>query len=699
MRRPAVAAVASLSLGIGLVVAPGVAGAAPGPARQDLQAVSPLATAASEVGPAATASSVQFAVGLQMADRSGAVALEQAVSDPSSPEYRHFLTPSAWESRFSPSPSSVAAVTTWLRSQGITVTGVTADRLTVNASATTSSVERAFDTRLAEFRHAGGMVRLASAPLSVPAGVAPLISGITGVDETLATHDSLTGAGTPTTATAQPAATGPVPQPPGFRNAPPCATYYGQLSDTTDPAYGGGFPDPLPDAVCGYTPAQLQGAYGLSAPIADGVDGKGVTVAIVDAYASPTLLSDAQQYETLNQPGAVLGAHQFTEMLDQPFTQENVCDASGWSGEQTLDVEAVHATAPGAKILYVGASSCTIADLYGAVQQVVDGHLADIITDSWGDDAGDLLDAAGSRKAFDDILLMAGGTGVGVQFSAGDNGDEFTTVGATVADYPPSSPYVTSVGGTSLQVGPHDTRTGEVGWSTSISDLCTPTLETAQFPGCTAAALNTWLPAAPGAYDYGGGGGTSYTYPEPWYQDGVVPADLAGRNTAVTGIANRVEPDISMDADPTTGMLIGETQVFPGGTTYGQYRIGGTSLSSPLFAGVMADADQAAGGALGFANPALYTLDSNPTASASFFDVEPAGRQAVVRVDYANYLNGKDGTIVSVRGLGYKGLEVYCSGTGNCSEQDVALRAGPGFDSMTGIGTPATGLVAALSKL
>jgi subtilase family serine protease len=332
------------------------------------------------------------------------------------------------------------------------------------------------------------------------------------------------------------------------------------------------------------------------------------------------------------------------------------------------------------------------------VQQVVDGHLAQIITNSWGDNGGDLLDSPGSRRAFDNVLLMAAGTGIGVQFSAGDNGDEFTTLGMTVADYPSSSPYTTSVGGTSLQVGKGNARIGELGWSTSKSVLCTAALEAEQYPGCTALFLNTWLPPAPGAYDYGGGGGTSIQYPEPSYQAGVVPAALAARNSAITGIPNRVEPDISMAADPATGMLVGETQVFPNGTYYDQYRIGGTSLASPLFAGEMALADQAAGGALGFVNPLLYKLDASPTSATAFYDVVPAGRQALVRVDYANGVNPREGALTSVRTLDYEGHETFCSGTGNCTKQKVALNTAPGFDSMTGIGSPGFGLVAALAK-
>jgi len=693
-RRKVIAAlVASLALEAGLAGVPAVA-AATTPSRAALQSSSPAATPANEVGPTPAGTSVNFNVDLQLKDPSGAVAFAQAVSDPTSPSYRRYLTPAQWETRFSPSQSSVNAVTSWLKSQGIAVESVTPDRMTVQATGSVATVERAFGASLDEYRHLGKVVRLASSPLTVPTSLAALITGVTGVDERVATPATLTGADIPKTARGHGTE---IPQPPGFRNAPPCSIYYGKNSDATDPAYGAGYPSPLPYAVCGYVPPQLQAAYGLTSKIAGGIDGEGVTVAIVDAYVSPTLFVDAQQYSAKNQPKQVLTSGQFSESLSKSFNNTELCEASEWSGEQTLDVEAVHATAPGANILYMGAKNC-LNGLYNSVQQVVDGHLAQIVTDSWGDDGGDLLDSPSSRRGFDNVLLMADATGIGVQFSAGDNGDEFTTLGMTVADYPSSSPYATSVGGTSLQVGKSNVRLGELGWSTSKSNLCTPLLAEEELPGCTTSSLNTWLPPAPGGYDYGGGGGTSYEYPEPAYQAGVVPATLVERNSAVTGIANRVEPDISMDADPTTGMLVGETQVFPNGTYYDQYRIGGTSLSSPLFAGEMADADQAAGGALGFVNPLLYTLAASPTASSEFNDIVPAGRQALARVDYLNGVNPREGTLTSVRTLDYEGAEVFCSGTGNCTTQNVALNTAPGFDSMTGIGSPGNGLLAALAK-
>ena len=680
------------SVSVGAFAAAGAAQAAP--SRTVVQSSAPAAASANEVAATPASTPIEFSVGLRLSDPAGAVALERAVSDPGSPSFHRYLTPAQWEQRYSPTPASVQAVTAWLKAEGIAVESVPPDRMTVHASASAATIERAFGTSLGEFRHQGRVVRLASTPLQVPSGIASLITGVTGVDQSLATPGA-TGADTRRAAKVSGQE---IPQPPGFRNATPCSPTYGKQLDTTDPAYGGGYPTPLPYAVCGYIPAQLQGAYGLTPKIAAGIDGKGVTVAIVDAYASPTLLSDAQHYSQLNQPTQVLGSGQFSELLSKSFSDIELCEASEWSGEQTLDVEAVHATAPGAKILYVGAKNC-IGGLYDSVQQIVDGHLASIVTDSWGDDGGDLLDSPQSREGFDNVLLMADGTGVGVQFSAGDEGDEFANLGMTVADYPSSSPYATSVGGTSLQVGEHGARVGELGWSTSKSVLCTPLLQLEGYPGCKAAKLGTWLSPAPGAYLYGGGGGTSYEYAEPWYQEGIVPAALAERNSRITGIANRVEPDISMDADPTTGMLVGETQEFPDGTYYDQYRIGGTSMSSPLFAGVMADADQAAGVSLGFVNPLLYKLGASPgSAAADFYDVVPGGKQALVRNDYLDGVDANEGTITSVRVLDYQGREIFCSGTGNCTKQKVALDTAPGFDSMTGLGTPRSALIAALAK-
>jgi subtilase family serine protease len=292
----------------------------------------------------------------------------------------------------------------------------------------------------------------------------------------------------------------------------------------------------------------------------------------------------------------------------------------------------------------------------------------------------------------DDILQMAAGTGISVLFSSGDGGDDFTSVGFTTPDYPASSPWVSAVGGTTLEIGAAGRRLDEDGWSTGRSFECTSV--TVGEPGCSSATIGTWLPVST---DGGSGGGTSYHYTQPTWQQGIVPNDMATRNSAVTGSQPyRVVPDISMDADPGTGFLVGETQRFPNGTYYDQYRIGGTSVASPLFAGTVAVADQIAGTGLGFLNPAMYALSTSTP--SSIYDVAATGPQDQSRVDYADQINPAKGFLYSTRIIDYEGPESYCDGTGNCATRDVDLTVQPGYDDMTGLGAPSTGFTTALAK-
>jgi subtilase family serine protease len=140
------------------------------------------------------------------------------------------------------------------------------------------------------------------------------------------------------------------------------------------------------------------------------------------------------------------------------------------------------------------------------------------------------------------------------------------------------------------------------------------------------------------------------------------------------GRTGRAVPDISAVADPNTGYLIGETQTFPDGSQkYSEYRLGGTSLSSPLVAGIMALTNQAAGHPLGFINPLLYSL----AGTSAITDVtSPSSTIAMVR---ANYLNGVDAS----NGLGY---------VLRTANQTQSLVTAPGYDDVTGLGTP-TGLL------
>ncbi len=147
---------------------------------------------------------------------------------------------------------------------------------------------------------------------------------------------------------------------------------------------------------------------------------------------------------------------------------------------------------------------------------------------------------------------------------------------------------------------------------------------------------------------------------------------------ATQGRTGRAVPDIAAVGDPNTGYLIGETQTFPNGTiAYSEYRIGGTSLSSPLIAGIMALADQAAGHPHGFANPLFYSL----AGSSAFTDIKtPDSTVAVVRANYVNSVDSSAGIVYRLRTM----------------DQTLSLQTTPGYDDVTGLGTPTSSFLSSL---
>lgn len=693
-------AVSTAVLCAGAMAATVVRTASARPSRRTVLAgtAAPAAARAHSVGGVEGSSRVDFELVLRLRDESGAKALVQALSTPGSPSYRHYLTAAQWEARFSPTVAQVGQAKQWLSGQGFAVGAVSKDRLTIAASGTAAQVESAFGTSLNDYRLAGRTVRMTPSDLSVPASIAGTVVGAIGIDQAVATpgdvgNPDLAGGSTDTSAPAATAGQFP-PAPAAFLPAPPCSAYYGAKSTTLSPSYGMGYPATVPDVVCGYKPGQLRAAYGVS-PAATG---RGVTVAIIDPYGSATIAADATQYFATNDPGNPFANAHFTQTNATPFDDQTLCDASGWLTEQAVDVEAVHAMAPNANILYYGAQDCANGTLT-AEQNVIDNRLANVVTNSWTYAAGDLVDDAATRTAYDDLFMLADATGMTILFSSGDSGDNFTQFGFSAADYPASSPYVTAVGGTTLQIGPTGQRIGELGWNTGRSLLCAANL-VGVVPGCISSALNTWLPATP---DASSGGYTSYVYTQPFYQVPVVPAALAVRNEAVVGsLPMRVVPDMSLDADPGTGFLIGLHQTLPNGVAqYTPTRYGGTSLASPLLAGIVADADQAPALPVGFINPAVYRLAVTKPSTIDDLLPEPSP-EGNFRVDYAGPL-GLDlsatatGFATSFRELYYSGLETYCDPTGNCASRPETQSAAPGYDSLTGLGSPGTNFIAALA--
>jgi subtilase family serine protease len=577
------------------------------------------------LGAADPAGTVGFRVYLGWNDEAGAEALAKSVSDPSSSSYGRYLTPSDFRKRFAPTQAQVGAVQSWLRSQGFKVDYTPANNHYVAAEGTVAQAEAAFGTQFGMYSVRGLTVRSPSADIAIPSALTDSVTGVVGLDDSavFVQTDHVVDKNAPPS--------------PGFRNAPPLSAYWAQL--VSPYAYPPGFTDVASPAtaswtVKGYTPAQIKGTYGIS-----GYDGAGQTVAVIDAYASPTILADVNQWST-NRDLPTMGPSQFVQVVPPGVyrrPQNPKQDPQGWYGEETLDIEAVHGMAPAAKIVYVGAPN-NYQDLDAAMNHVVDRHLAQIVTNSYGF-ATELL-PPGYVKPFEDTLVQAAAEGIGVYFSSGDTGDETATFGFATTDWPASSPWVTAVGGTSLGIGQANNRVLETGWGTSDYGCNTTTL------ACTRAG---WL--------YGSGGGVSQIFPEPSYQ-----------STAGLSLSGRGVPDVAALGDPQTGLLVGQTQTFPDGAYYDEYRIGGTSLSSPIFAGLMALADQKAGHPHGFANPAFYAN------AGSFYDVLSV-KTAVARRNFVNGVDASAGTSDRLR--------TFDDYSGSPTQH-----TNPGWDNVTGLGTP-----------
>jgi len=598
-----------------------------------------------------TSGTVSARVYLASQNAAGLSAYATAVSTPSDALYGHYLSPAEVKARFGPSVAEISMVTAWLTREGLTVTkvddrvaGYVAVRGSVQAAAQAFGVT--FGTFLGPDKKAD---RAPEQDATVPASVAGHVLAVSGLDT--AAHYM------------KPFDTLPPPGP-NYWIAPPCSSFYGEFIAFKEPwAYG----LPQPWTNCGYTPRQIRGAYHTSD---SGMTGKGQTVAIVDAYASPTMLSDANKYAIVTgdrpfKPG------QYTQQLPSTFLYTAECGAAGWYGEETLDVESVHGQAPDANVVFVGAASCFDSDLFDALALIVDNHLASIVSNSWGEPFDQ---AAGEYSAWDTLFQAGAAEGIGFFFSSGDSGyedpngeDPFSDM--RQVDWPTSSPWVTSVGGTSLAIGPFNNYEFETSWGTLLDPL--------------ASSGTSWQYTPPGLYpdfyDGSGGGGVSTYFAQPSYQAGVVPHSLA---TAVpegtTSTPMRVIPDVSALADPSTGILVGQTTLQPDGITYAfsLSRIGGTSLACPTWAGIEADAQQAARHPLGFANPAIYQRYGTD----AFHDVtdHPFGiaHLAEVRNNYSDPYTKTGPIITWLRTLGIDG------------EGAAALPAVEGYDDSTGVGSP-----------
>ncbi|HEV8402235.1 MAG TPA: S53 family peptidase [Candidatus Limnocylindrales bacterium] len=414
-----------------------------------------------------------------------------------------------------------------------------------------------------------------------------------------------------------------------------------------------------------FSPQAIRAAYNVNPLYEAGFDGAGRTIAIVDSYGSDTMAHDLHVFDQQFGLAPMCGEEGVTCTAGMPtFSQLSLQgspatkappsnsngtgqeDKSAWALEVALDVEMSHAMAPGANILLVHTNTAETLGVQGfpqmmaAEKYVVDHHLADVISQSFAS----AEDAFGSTQSLENLryaFKAAAANGVTVLGSSGDGGSANaiktpvgkggSTIPEPTVEWPASDPLVTGVGGTYLCTDALDT-------TDRVLDNTSPPVN------CQNQAQDeiAWIDS---------GGGFSHVFARPAYQD-----TLPAGSTAIG--STRGVPDIGLQASSRTGALVyltlppdGDSGLFCGSApcSTGWYDIGGTSLSCPQWAGLVAIAAQIAGHGLGVINPALYALASNPTTYASdFFDVTTGNNQADPSVPGYNATPGWD----PITGLG-----------------------------------------------
>jgi subtilase family serine protease len=395
---------------------------------------------------------------------------------------------------------------------------------------------------------------------------------------------------------------------------------------------------PPPESACFaakircFTPQSMTAGYNFGPLYASGFNGQGKTIAIIDSFGSPTIADDLHVFDTAFglqpmcgetgvtcTPGmptfSILEVQGSPSPLPQPPNngtgQEN---HFAWAVEVSLDVEWAHATAPGANIILVTTPTAETLGVQGfpqmmnAVQYVVDHHLADVISMSLSAGEGSFFSGTAALQNLRKALMAAQANGVTVLAATGDNGSAniikepvknpalipYPSVG-----WPASDPLVTAVGGTYHCTDPTNT-------TSPVTDSTDPPINCQSNPGQPEVG---WI---------AGGGGYSILFSRPDYQNNLPTGSTfvgssvgaPGPNTNMRGV-----PDVAYQASGRTAPL-----VFLG--AFGWFTVGGTSCSTPQWAGLVAIADQISGTNLGFINPGLYKIGSNATRyAADFFDV------------------------------------------------------------------------------
>jgi subtilase family serine protease len=601
--------------------------------------------------------------------------------DKNSPNYHHFLTREQYRSKFAPTAKDARTVRDYLAGNNLNVTSIEKNNHYVIARGQIGNIQKAFNVQINRVMVNGAIHSMNSSEASVAGPASAVIATVQGLSDLKYSSNSKPSVNPDT---GEPFAAVPLSAagPDGLFFSqeclrPPEAHIFTTGGGTPYAVYSGnrygadlGTPAPnLPS--CGYDAAEMQAAYGLNALYKTGLDGTGQTIVIVDAFGSNTITADANLFSSLNGLPALTPTNFQIYAPTGPATCAADCIAGNWQFETTLDVEWAHAIAPGANIALVLGIDNNFSTLDLANLFAIDNGLGNVISNSFGIPEIVLVDFLPSELVVENQLAeLAAALGISQNVSTGDAGDNLIFdqdnfgINSTSAGGG-TSPFETAIGGTSTFLKSDNTLNFQTGWGLNLTRIANPTPNPPTIP-----------PLSLG-FSGGSGGGASTFFAKPKFQK-----HLAGKF--------RQTPDISMNADPETGneIIITDPVLGPVVEVFG-----GTSLSCPMFSAVWAITNQAAGVPLGQAAPWLYELPASSildvTAVSSPLNVtgiifnppsppmfESAATLAQPLGKTKKFVSALFQSSVSTR------WDVFTFGT------DTSLMTGPGWDDVTGLGTP-----------
>jgi subtilase family serine protease len=478
--------------------------------------------------------------------------------NPASPRYHQWLTPEQFGAQFGLAAADIQKVSSWLTSQGFTVTGIAHGGLFISFSGTAAQVESAFHTQIHSLSLNGEnhIANLTSPAL--PAAVAAVTSSITGL------HD--------------------------FRVKPHLRHAAEVGSNAVAPLYT--------SAASGnhfIAPGDFYTIYDENTLLNSGINGTGVKIAVIGQI--DINLSDIATFRSLgglsvNPPVITL------EGTDPGQPARDTDDLL----ESELDVEWAGATAPAATVLFV-----TGFDVFNnSLTQAIDQNLAPVISASYGECEVNAVQG-NLTTSFFTLLQQANAQGQTLVASAGDSGatdcDNSVAVATSglAVDFPALMPNVTGIGGTAF-----NDSTGTFWTSTNGANMGSALSYIPETP---------WNDTVANASLSSGGGGVSTTFPKPYWQVGTgVPAD-SSRDVPDVSLNAAILHDATLICTP--GYCVDGYK----NSTGSHDIVGGTSVGAPQFAGLLALVVQKTGSRIGNANPIIYALANSAFYSTVFHDV------------------------------------------------------------------------------